>query len=133
MVSSVVLMGALFASRLDAHTLALTQQRQLPTDATPTLKARQAPVVGSFTQYPLRLAWGTTIHKAQGKTFDQVVIDFGRGAFASGQAYVALSRCRQLEGVVLRRPFKAENVMIDARVEAFLKRAAIQRHPSERG
>jgi ATP-dependent DNA helicase PIF1 len=85
----------------------------------------ESEVIGSFTQYPLRLAWSTTIHKAQGKTFDQVVIDFGRGAFAPGQAYVALSRCRKLEGVVLRRPFQAENVMIDERVEAFLQRAAI--------
>lgn len=83
-------------------------------------------VVGSFTQYPLRLAWGTTIHKAQGKTFDQVVIDFGRGAFAPGQAYVALSRCRQLEGVVLRRPFQPQNVIVDERVQAFLKRATTQ-------
>jgi ATP-dependent exoDNAse (exonuclease V) alpha subunit len=91
----------------------------------------ESEVVGSFTQYPLRLAWGTTIHKAQGKTFDQVVIDFGRGAFAPGQAYVALSRCRQLEGVVLRRPFKPENVMVDERVQAFLEQAAIQRQESD--
>ena len=73
----------------------------------------------------------TTIHKAQGKTFDQVVIDFGRGAFAPDQAYVALSRCRQLAGVILRRPFKPENVMIDKRVKAFLGQAAIQQQPSE--
>jgi ATP-dependent exoDNAse (exonuclease V) alpha subunit len=79
-------------------------------------------VIGSFTQYPLRLAWGTTIHKAQGKTFDYVVIDFGRGTFAPGQAYVALSRCRRLDGLVLRRPMQPEHVRIDHRVTAFLER-----------
>ena len=79
-------------------------------------------VVGSFTQYPVRLAWGTTIHKAQGKTFDHVVIDFGHGTFAPGQAYVALSRCRRLDGLVLRRPMQPEHVLIDHRVTAFLER-----------
>lgn len=60
-------------------------------------------VVGSFTQYPLRLAWAVTIHKAQGLTFEHVVID-AEDAFAAGQVYVALSRCRTLEGMVLRSP-----------------------------
>jgi ATP-dependent DNA helicase PIF1 len=83
----------------------------------------ESEVVGSFTQYPLRLAWGTTIHKAQGKTFDHVVVDFGRGTFAPGQAYVALSRCRSLEGLVLRRPMKPEHVLIDQRVSTFLERS----------
>jgi ATP-dependent DNA helicase PIF1 len=80
-------------------------------------------VVGSFTQYPLRLAWAVTIHKAQGKTFDAVVIDVGRGTFAPGQAYVALSRCRSLAGLVLHTPLKPEHVLIDARARAFLARA----------
>lgn len=85
-------------------------------------------VVGSFTQYPLRLAWAITIHKAQGKTFDAVVVDLGRGTFAPGQAYVALSRCRSLEGLVLRTPLRAEHVRIDPRAQAFLARAETQRH-----
>lgn len=84
----------------------------------------QSEVVGSFTQYPLRLAWGTTIHKAQGKTFDQVVLDFGRGTFAPGQAYVAFSRCRSLAGLVLRTPLKPEFVIVDQRVRAFFDRSA---------
>ena len=60
-------------------------------------------VLGSFTQYPLRLAWAVTIHKSQGLTFDRVIIDAAR-AFAAGQVYVALSRCRTLEGIVLSTP-----------------------------
>ena len=84
-------------------------------------------VVGSFTQYPLRLAWAVTIHKAQGKTFDAVGLDVGRGAFAPGQTYVALSRCRILEGLVLHTPLKPEHVLVDPRAQAFLARAEAQR------
>jgi ATP-dependent exoDNAse (exonuclease V) alpha subunit len=97
-------------------------------DYNPRTQRIESEVVGSFTQYPVRLAWGTTIHKAQGKTFDHVVVDFGRGAFAPGQAYVALSRCRSLAGLVLRRPFRPEFVMIDPRVTAFLKDATGPEH-----
>ena len=62
-------------------------------------------ILGSFTQYPLRLAWAVTIHKSQGLTFDRVIIDAAR-AFAAGQVYVALSRCRTLEGIVLSTPLQ---------------------------
>lgn len=72
--------------------------------------------VGSFTQYPLRLAWAVTIHKSQGKTFDRVVIDLGRGAFAHGQTYVALSRCRTFEGILLKQKIKPQDVMLDERI-----------------
>ncbi len=76
-------------------------------------------VVGSFTQYPLRLAWAITIHKSQGKTFDKVLIDLGGGAFEHGQLYVALSRCRTLEGVVLRHRIRPQDVITDERVVEF--------------
>jgi len=78
--------------------------------------------VGSFTQYPLRLAWAITIHKSQGKTFDRVVVDFGRGTFAHGQAYVALSRCTSFEGLVLKKPVRRAHIRLDYDIVRFLTR-----------
>lgn len=83
----------------------------------------EAEVVGSFTQYPLRLAWGITIHKSQGKTFDKVLIDLGAGAFEHGQLYVALSRCRTLEGVFLRHAIRPQDVITDERVVTYYEQA----------
>ncbi len=75
---------------------------------------------GSFTQYPLRLAWAVTIHKSQGKTFDRVIIDTGRGAFAHGQVYVALSRCTSFEGLSLKQPLRKWEIRMDRRIVEFL-------------
>lgn len=80
----------------------------------------ESEVVGSFTQYPMKLAWAVTIHKSQGKTFDKVVIDIGRGTFASGQVYVALSRCTRLDGIVLKKPLEKKHIFMDWRVVKFL-------------
>jgi ATP-dependent exoDNAse (exonuclease V) alpha subunit len=77
-------------------------------------------VIGTFTQYPLMLAWAVTIHKSQGKTFNNVVIDIGRGAFAHGQTYVALSRCTSLEGIVLVKPLQKKDIWTDFKVVDFL-------------
>lgn len=76
--------------------------------------------LGSFTQIPLKLAWAVTIHKSQGKTFDRVTVDLGDGAFTTGQAYVALSRCRSLDGLTLRRPVRLQDIRVDAAVVAFM-------------
>jgi len=75
--------------------------------------------VGSFLQYPLRLAWAMTIHKSQGKTFSKVIVDIGRGAFAHGQVYVALSRCTNFEGLILRKPILKRHIQVDNRIEEF--------------
>ena len=76
--------------------------------------------VGNFTQYPFRLAWAVTIHKSQGKTFEHVTIDIGRGTFAAGQTYVALSRCTSFEGIVLKTPIGKQNIRADRQIIAFL-------------
>ncbi len=78
--------------------------------------------IGSFTQYPIKLAWAITIHKSQGKTFDRLLIDLGGGAFEHGQLYVALSRCRTLEGIVLRQRIRPQDVITDERVVEFYER-----------
>lgn len=75
--------------------------------------------VGSFRQYPVRLAWAVTIHKSQGKTFDKVVVDIGNGAFAHGQVYVALSRCKSLDGLLLQRPIQNRHIWGNRRIEMF--------------
>ncbi|OGC03986.1 AAA family ATPase [candidate division WOR-1 bacterium RIFOXYA12_FULL_43_27] len=80
----------------------------------------ESEVTASFTQFPLKLAWAITIHKSQGKTFDRVVIDIGNGTFAHGQMYVALSRCRSLEGMVLKKPIKKGHIFMDWRVVKFV-------------
>ncbi|HID91675.1 TPA: hypothetical protein EYP45_00940, partial [Candidatus Peregrinibacteria bacterium] len=78
--------------------------------------------IGSFKQFPIKLAWAITIHKSQGKTFDKVFIDFGRGTFAHGQAYVALSRCRSFEGMQMKRLLRKSDIKMDLRVRDFFAR-----------
>lgn len=77
--------------------------------------------VGSYTQFPIKLGWASTIHKAQGKTFDKVLLDLNRGTFAHGQLYVALSRCTSLEGLVLKKPILRDHILTDDRVIEFYK------------
>ncbi|MDR2252097.1 MAG: ATP-binding domain-containing protein, partial [Endomicrobium sp.] len=68
--------------------------------------------MGFFKQYPLKLSWAVTIHKSQGKTFDNIIIDMEYGAFAPGQLYVALSRCTSFDGISLSRPITKKDILV---------------------
>ena len=87
-------------------------------------------VDGTFKQYPLRLAWAITVHKSQGLTFDHAVLDI-TDSFTHGQVYVALSRCRTLEGMVLARPLMSGSVITDASVNAYIDRELAEAQQTE--
>lgn len=78
--------------------------------------------LGTFTQFPVRLAWAITVHKSQGLTFNKVVIDFTGGVFAAGQTYVALSRCRSMQGIELKKPLSRSDVFVRPEIVQFSQR-----------
>ena len=77
-------------------------------------------VIGTFYQYPIKVAWAITIHKSQGQNFKKVIIDLDTGAFATGQLYVALSRCTIYKGIYLRSPIIRNDVKCDYRIKEYL-------------
>jgi len=90
-------------------------------------------ITGYYIQFPLMLAWAVTIHKGQGKTLENVRVDLGRGAFASGQVYVALSRCRSLNDISLARPINPREVICDERIKGFYQALLDLQGDSENG
>lgn len=83
-------------------------------------------VVSSFTQFPLKLAWAITIHKSQGQTYASIAVDLGNGSFAHGQTYVALSRCKSLDTLYLKREIFREDIIVDPVIINFMKKNKIE-------
>ncbi len=107
-------------------TVARTEWRNVKYTLNHETKEIEETETGKFVQYPLKLAWAITIHKSQGLTFDKAIID-SQAAFADGQVYVALSRCRTLEGLVLSSPIRAGSIKTNEAVKMFT--TAVERNP----
>lgn len=93
-------------------------------------KSLEKDTVATFTQYPVKLAYAITIHKSQGQTYDAVKVDLSKGAFAAGQTYVALSRCRSMESLYLTTALKQEDIKVSQEVVNYMKKRVIE--PSSR-
>jgi hypothetical protein len=99
-----------------------TVWENLKFELNPATKEIEEKIAGTFTQYPLKAAWAITIHKSQGLTFEKAIID-ANAAFAHGQVYVALSRCKSFEGMVLRSPISYNSIKTDGTVSSYTREA----------
>ncbi|SVC86246.1 uncharacterized protein METZ01_LOCUS339100, partial [marine metagenome] len=77
--------------------------------------------IATFQQFPMKLGWAVTVHKSQGLTLDSCTVDLGTGAFATGQAYTALSRCKKLNSLSLITELKVEDILLEPRLVEFYK------------
>lgn len=104
----------------EIHDVERAEWKRIQYTYDPSIQAVEEEELGSFIQFPVKLAWAITIHKSQGRTYDNVIIDLGWGAFTHGQTYVALSRCRTLEGITLKTRLKPKDIIVDKRVIDFM-------------
>lgn len=101
-------------------------------EANKSTKKIKSTEIGKFKQFPLKLAWGISIHRSQGSTFDNVDIHFGSGTFCSGHAYTAISRCRTLEGIKLLTKLSHRDITLDSQVVEFLEKSKyLEENPSQ--
>lgn len=107
------------------HTVNRETWKKIRYEYDPEERSLKKNVVSEFTQFPMRLAWAITIHKSQGQTYGSVAVDMSDGAFAHGQTYVALSRCKSIEGLYLTTAIRKEDVIVDPEVIDFMKRAVV--------
>lgn len=103
----------------DTHTIKQEKWSNIKYTFDSRTKKIEEEELGSFTQYPVKLAWALTVHKSQGLTFNNVIIDMGRGAFAGGQTYVALSRCRSFEGLTLKSTVADRDIFVNPTIVNF--------------
>lgn len=125
--------GTLYVITDDGHEYSVKQDswRNIRYTYNEEKKQIEEEELGTFTQFPVRLAWAITVHKSQGLTFSRAVIDFTGGVFAGGQTYVALSRCTSLEGIQLKKPISRADIFVRPEIvqfsERFNNRQAIER------